>query len=353
MALCLVFSGRPITFAAPTSHAAAAGRGGAGSGQGGGASDTGPFAPLNRPGPPLDVPRAQLAVSLTCSADLATSPHTPVLLVPGTTLTPDMNFSWNYERAFAEQGIPYCTVTLPYDAMGDIQVAGEYVVYAIRSMYAEAKRRIDILGFSQGGMVPRWALRFWPDTRKMVDDLVALDPSNHGTVTADGVCLADGCAPAIWQQRDVSNFMRALNSGAETFAGISYTNIYSRTDEVVMPNLNDAGSSSLHTGEGEIANIAVQSVCPADTSDHLAMGTYDPVGYALAFDALTHPGPADPSRIPRSVCTQAVQPGVNPVTFAIDYARYVAHCLFVLATSPHVASEPPLKPYVFASPRGR
>jgi putative serine esterase DUF676 len=50
-------------------------------------------------------------------------------------------------------------VTLPGTGMGDIQVAGEYVVYAIRTMHAAYGGRIDIVGHSQGGMVPRWALR--------------------------------------------------------------------------------------------------------------------------------------------------------------------------------------------------
>ncbi len=30
---------------------------------------------------------------------------------------------------------------------------------------------------SQGGMIGRWATRFWPDTRQMVDDIVGLAPS--------------------------------------------------------------------------------------------------------------------------------------------------------------------------------
>jgi hypothetical protein len=41
------------------------------------------------------------------------------------------------------------------------------------------------------------------------------------------------------------------------------------------------------------------------------IGVVDPVAYALALDALTHPGPADASRIPTSVCSQAVMPGVD------------------------------------------
>src|SRR5205807_4253531 len=105
-------------------------------------------------------------------------------------------------------------------------------------------------------------------------------------------------------------------------AGISYTVIYSRVDEVVVPNFDASGSSSLHTGGGAVATIAAQQICPGDVSEHLAMGSYDPVAYAVALDALTHAGPAKSSRISTSVCTTPFQPGVDPFTFPADYASY-------------------------------
>jgi triacylglycerol esterase/lipase EstA (alpha/beta hydrolase family) len=310
---------------------------------------TGPYAPLDRPGPPLDVPKSSLAASLRCTKNVAGATRNPILLVAGTTLTPSVNYSWNYERAFDKLDWPYCTVTLPDNGMGDIQTAGEYIVYALRQMHQLSGRKVDILGYSLGGMVPRWALRFWPDTRELVDDFVAIDPSNHGTLDANAICLT-GCAPAIWQQQAGSRFLQALNSGAETFSGISYTVIYSRTDEVVFPNLNAEGISTLHTGGGKIANIAVQQICPADVSEHLAMGTYDPVAYALVIDAFTHTGPANPARISPSVCVRLLQPGVNPLTFPTNYANLVLTAGTVLTTYPHISSEPPLAPYVYANP---
>jgi triacylglycerol esterase/lipase EstA (alpha/beta hydrolase family) len=297
----------------------------------------------------LTVPVKQLQSSLTCTANVPNARQNPVLLVAGTTMTPDVNFSWNYERAFTQQSIPWCAVTLPNHEMSDIQTAGEYIVYAIRHISALSGRKVDILGYSQGGMAPRWALRFWPDTRKDVDDFVAIDPSNHGTLDADAACTV-GCAPAVWQQQTDSRFLQALNSGAETFAGISYTVIYSRADEVVFPNLDAAGSSSLHTGQGAIRNIAVQSICPADVSDHLAMGSIDPVAYALAMDAFTHAGPADPSRISPTVCTSLYMPGVDPSTFLPEYLNYLSTAGTVMATYPHTQSEPPLGAYVYAQP---
>jgi triacylglycerol esterase/lipase EstA (alpha/beta hydrolase family) len=311
-------------------------------------TSTGPYAPLDRPGPPLSVPAASLQASLTCTAGVANASRNPILLVPGTNLDPGPNFSWNYERALNAMHWPYCTVTLPFHTMGDAQVAGEYVVHALRTMAATAHRKVDVLGFSQGGMLPRWALRFWPDTRSLVEDVVGLDPSNHGTLDAFALCHVV-CPPAYWQQATGSRFDDALNSGAETFAGIDYTVIFSRTDEIVVPNFDASGSSSLHTDDGAIENVAVQQICPADVSDHLAMGSYDPVGFALAFDAFTHPGTADPARVPSSVCAHPFQPGVDPLTFPTDYAGYLGAIGQAFLTAPEVPAEPPLKCYVFAS----
>jgi hypothetical protein len=242
--------------------------------------------------------------------------------------------------------------------MADIQVAGEYVVYALRTMSRpnshHPARKVQIIGYSQGGMVPRWALRFWPDTRELVDDDIGLDASNHGTITAESSCQHEGCAPAVWQQRNNSAFTAALNSYAETFPGISYTEIYTQEDEVVVPNANEEGSSSVHTGGGQIANIAVQEVCPGHKADHLSMGSFDPVGYALALDAVTHGGPAEKARIAVTVCAEAFQPGVNPETFATDDAKYNQEIAETFGDpSYHVASEPPLKCYVTASCKRR
>jgi hypothetical protein len=324
-----------------------------------GADGTGSFAPLDRAGPALHVPAAKLAAALHCHGSLAAAPGEPVLLNPATGATPEQNYSWNYERAFDAQHRAWCAVTMPYSTLGDIQTAGEYLVYAIRHMHALAHRRIAILGHSQGGMSMRWALRFWPDTRAMVDDVIGMAGTNHGT-TVQGFCTQGvlACPPADWQQGAASNFIRALNSGSETFAGISYTEIFTHTDEVVQPNRTDTNStSSLHTGPGRISNVSTQSICPHDLDEHLAIGTVDPVAYALVMDALRHAGPADPARIDPGVCRQLYQPGVDPANVQ-TYLQLLAVAPGLLSVStpdvnlvgaPEVFREPPLRCYVFAA----
>jgi len=302
------------------------------------------FAPLDRPGPRLSIPDHKLRAALDCTGDMRAAQRAPILLVPGTALEPHVNFSWNWEPALTRRGWGYCTITLPHSGMGDVQISGEYLVYALRTLYRRSDRRVDVVGYSQGGMVPRWAFRFWPGTRKTVDDLVGLSPSNHGTVDAVAACPF-GCAPSFWQQRTGSSFLRALNSRSETFRRISYSNIYTNTDEVVVPNLGPRASSSLHGDRGRIANVAIQGVCPNDTSEHLAIGSYDNTAYRLAIDALTHRGPAKSKRVPTSVCANPFMPGVDRSTFVSDYTRELTYIGQVIASYPRAPREPPLACY--------
>jgi hypothetical protein len=293
------------------------------------------YAPLNQPGPPLTVPATKLAAALSCEPSVKDASVTPVLLNPATGVTAAENYSWNWEPALTKLGIPWCAYTAPNDTLADIPTSGEYLVYAIRTMYALAGRKIDIMGHSQGGMSMRWPLRFWPDTRAMVDDVIGFSGSNHGTqMGSEAECAALGCPAADWQQIYDSPFIDALNSDAETFAGISYTEIWTHTDEVVTPNgSGTVASAALHTGAGDITDVATQQLCPADVDEHLLIGTVDPVAYALAVDALTHPGPANVARTQAAnpnLCGELFQPGVNPA----DVDTY----LEVLEGAPGLAS---------------
>ena len=53
------------------------------------------YAPVNRPGPALSVPQSAISASLACTGSLTDPAHAPILLVPGTTTTPQTAFSWN------------------------------------------------------------------------------------------------------------------------------------------------------------------------------------------------------------------------------------------------------------------
>lgn len=305
------------------------------------------YAAPDRTGPALQVPADALDDSLTCTEEPSDGTGPAVLLVHGTNLTHEDNFGWNYLPALQDAGRLVCGVDLPVYGMHDIQVAAEHVVHAIRTVADRSGGPIQIMGFSQGGMIPRWALRWWPDTRPLVEEVVGLAPSNHGTATASATC-DDECYPAYWQQRLEATFIAALNSHTETFETIDYTNVYTRYDEIVQPNLDDTGSSSLDGGDN-VTNVATQDVCPNNTAEHLALGSYDPVGHAIVIDAIGHPGPADPDRIPLEVCALTLMPGVDETTFAQDHAAMLATIDEANQAADQVPEEPPLACYVTAS----
>ena len=304
--------------------------------------------------------RAALRASFRCNVDLRFASRSPVLLVPGTTLTPDVNFDWNYVSALDAMGWPVCTVEPPKDALGDIQLAAEHIAYAIREAWRLSGHKVQIIGFSQGGMSPRWALRFSPDTRHKVDDLISLSGSNHGGVIGDLICgpFADvdpsgvfGCEPAFWQQRLESAFIAKLNEGYETVREVDYTAVYTIYDGVLPENGTSTPTSALKGGRN-VVNVSLQDVCPANTAAHNASGTYDPVAWAIALDALEHKGPANVARIlggsaPGSspICAETLMPGVDPASFDSNLARMEEAVGTALFNAAHVEAEPPLACY--------
>ena len=289
--------------------------------------------PRLRPSP------AAVERALHCTGQLARG-RRPVLLLHGTTSSPRANWSWTWDRALDQRGWAHCDLASPDSANGDIQLNGEYVVRAIRIMHRRADRRISIVGHSQGGMVARWAFRFWPDTRAMVADYVGLSSSNHGTSTFAGQCNATTrCTPADWQQMSGSRFLAALNRGRETYPGIDYTEISTTYDEVVVPS-----TSPYLTPGPHVTNVAVQDVCPTETVDHFGMA-YDNAAWLIGLDALTHPGPAVPDRVDRSTCGRPFMPAVDPASFPANVATALSQTARSSATSPTTDAEPPLRSY--------
>lgn len=292
--------------------------------------------------PPLRVPAEDLADALSCPSEFTQTDREPILLVHGTTVTADENWSWNYLPALARDGFDACTVDLPDRAMVDIQISSEYVVFAVREIASRTGRRVDLAGVSQGGLEPRWAIKWWPDIRPLVDDLVMIVTPNHGFDGTETLCV-DGCPPSIWQMRTGSNFVGALNAGDETPDDhlISYTSVYSLTDLVVTPQVPES-TSTLDGAE----NIAIQDVCPGRPVDHVQSG-YDRVVYALVLDAFSHLGTAKTHRVDKFACTQAFMPGVDPAEalprHALVYAFGVPMAKGI--TYPKTSEEPPLAPY--------
>lgn len=280
-----------------------------------------PPASATRKGAPYSVPVKVLDAALDCRPADGAAQGEPVLLVHGTGVNRELNWEWNYWRTLPAKGFTTCWVQIPKAELYDIQISAEYVARAIDVMRKRFMSEVDILGHSQGGLIPRWSIK-WFASGRFVDDYIGLASPNHGTTVAgtDGMCF-ESC----WQMRTNSNFIAALNRDDETPGDTDYTSIYTATDELVQP----VGTQALDGG----VNILLQDLCPARPVDHLGIA-----GDAVTFDLVLHMLRSSDQKIPGPVdCTQTIMDGASyppPEAFPPDYSD-----------GSLTSEEPPLKSY--------
>ena len=151
-------------------------------------------------GPRLTVPRSELRAALKCHGALEDATTTPLMLVTGTGTTGDQLYALA-KPSLDAYGHPVCYVNLPDSTTADLQVSVEYLVYGLRREFELAGRKVAVVGISQGGLLARFALTYWPDLRRKVVDVVSAAGTQHGTTVGRGDCSsATPCVPAGWQQ---------------------------------------------------------------------------------------------------------------------------------------------------------
>jgi triacylglycerol esterase/lipase EstA (alpha/beta hydrolase family) len=219
----------------------------------------------------------------------------PVVLVHGT--FENMTASWP-AVAPALTRLGYCVFALDYgnSATGDIPTsAGQLQTFVDKVLSATGAAKVSIVGHSQGGMMPRYLIKFLGHADS-VDDLVGLSPSNHGTTTPTASAVGPFCV-ACTQQIAGSDFLTHLNAGDQTPPPVAYTVIETRNDEVVTPY-----DSEFLPANERVTNVLLQDACPADPVEHVGV-QYDGVAIQWMLNALGRPGPADPAFKPD--CTGA------------------------------------------------
>jgi triacylglycerol lipase len=216
----------------------------------------------------------------------------PVVLVYGTFAMT----SWRLiGPALAHRG--YCVFTFGYGNAGTGEIARsahELAGFVTRLLARTHARRVSIVGHSEGGMMPRYYIRFLGGAAK-VRDLIALSPSNHGTenpLVLEGAAF--GCTACAEQEAIGSPFLDRLNAGDETPGPVDYTTIQTAYDDVVTPYT----SAFLHGPAARVTNITLQTGCRRDGTDHLGIAT-NRVALQWIENALARNGPASPAFRPR------------------------------------------------------
>jgi triacylglycerol esterase/lipase EstA (alpha/beta hydrolase family) len=218
----------------------------------------------------------------------------PVVLVHRT--FGDMTDSWQALSPLLKNN-GYCVFALDYggsagnpiQGYGAIETsAGQLGSFVDRVLSATGASKVDIVGHSQGGMMPRYYIKFLGGASK-VHTLVGLAPSNHGTDLFGltgllaaypwGATFLTSLCAACTEQIAGSTFLNNLNAGGDTVSGVNYTVIETTWDEVVTPY------TSAYLRGPNVTNINLQSQCILDGADHLAV-IYDPIALRDVLNAL-------------------------------------------------------------------
>ncbi|MBE1532848.1 esterase/lipase family protein [Actinomadura algeriensis] len=236
----------------------------------------------------------------------------PVVIVHGTTsnfgfagamLAPTLAnagycvYGFNYGETQASLGRIY--------GLGDVaESARTMSAFVDRVLAATGAAEVDVVGGSQGGMMPNYYIKRLGGAAK-VRTLVGLAPTNHGTTMGGLVDLGRKLgvlglvndflrligSPAHVQQEEGSEFQEALFADGDTVPGVRYVTIATAHDTTVTPLTN----SFLHGGDS--TNILLQDLCPDDPVGHSGTWFDGPI-MQIVLNAL---GPDEPGFRPE--CT--------------------------------------------------
>ncbi|MFD6833332.1 esterase/lipase family protein [Streptomyces diastaticus] len=207
----------------------------------------------------------------------------------------------------------YCVFSLDYGqlpgvplvhGLGPIDKSAEQLRdFVDKVLAATGAPEADLVGHSQGGMMPRHYLKFLGGADK-VNALVGIAPDNHGTTLLGLTKLLphfpgvekflNDKTPALADQIVGSPFLTRLNEGGDTVPGVRYTVIATRYDQVVTPY------RSQYLDGPDVRNVLLQDLCPVDLSEHVAIGTIDRIAFHEVANAL------DPAHATPTTCGSVV-----------------------------------------------
>ncbi|MFC4603774.1 esterase/lipase family protein [Rhodococcus kronopolitis] len=237
----------------------------------------------------------------------------PVVLVHGTGGNKQTNWA-TYAPLLANEG--YCVYALTYGAYEELpwplnalgafkpmdESAQQLADFVDRVLASTGAEKVNLVGHSQGTLMPTYWLKNLGGAGK-VDKYVSLAPLWRGEMAFDldknlaaarelgvegaGEVMGPLCG-ACGQFLSGSKFMTDLRAGGVYLPGITYTNIITRYDQLVMPYMSGYEEGPNTT------NIFVQDHCAQDFGEHLSIAG-EPVAVALVLNALD---PANPRPVP-------------------------------------------------------
>ncbi len=226
----------------------------------------------------------------------------PVVLVHGLLAT--LGSNWQTMAPLLKNN-GFCVFGLTYGRQTGLnQVGGlkpmpesaeQLAAFVDKVLAATDTKQVDLLGHSEGTVMPRWYLSFLGGAKK-VDKYVQMTPLWDGTQLAGIDTLASvgktlglegtinatfagvGCGSCPQFARG-SDYLNRVNASGPAIPSVTYTGIATKYDELVIPY------QSGFLNAPNVKNILLQDVCPTDYSEHAAVA-YSPTVAQLILNAL-------------------------------------------------------------------
>ena len=215
----------------------------------------------------------------------------PLVLLHGTFSTVASNFS---SMAPALQSSGRCVYALGDGSNGTAPVrtsAAQVAAFILKVLDVTGTDQVDVVGYSQGGLVLRTALRD-DDLAASVSTAVLIAPSFHGTDSPLLGSIPAGLCPACEDQRAGSALLTGLAAGGDLDGAVRYAVISTNNDTVVTPIVSQAPLGAAD----RVQALVVQDRCPTDTVDHVHLPA-DPTVIAWTVAALDARGRPDPDAL--------------------------------------------------------
>ncbi|KAF9924394.1 hypothetical protein BGZ67_009279 [Mortierella alpina] len=218
--------------------------------------------------------------------DCKPSREHPNALVLVHALFPNDIINWFYMAPkFVAEG--YCVFSLSYGAMNNQTIlfgldsmetsAQQLADFIDRVLAATNTNQVDILGQSEGSLMPRYYLKHLGGAPK-VHKFAGISSIQYGTTLGGLTKVLASSIPydSIKESFDSicrscpqllvdSPFLKELNEGGDTVPGVQYLMIGSRLDLIVTPYTN----GFLKDKNPNVRNQILQDWCATDLSEHI------------------------------------------------------------------------------------
>ncbi|KAG0217958.1 hypothetical protein BGX33_008989 [Mortierella sp. NVP41] len=215
----------------------------------------------------------------------------PIVLVHGLFATGEANWVYMGPR-LAQAG--YCVYAITYGAKSQVPFiaatdkmengAAQLSAYINKVLAATKATKVDLVGHSEGSLMPRYYLKFLGGAAKVAkftafgSIVYGTSPdSTHKFFSTLGLYdefkkSIDPICQACFQLLVGSDFLNNLNAGGVTVPGVKYQFIVSKFDEVVTPYTN----GFIRDNNPNVHNVVLQDLCPFDRAGHI-LQMLDPI----------------------------------------------------------------------------